>query len=322
MKILVTGCAGFIGFNLIKDISKNKKNLIIGIDNINNYYSVALKKKRLSILNKSNNFKFQKIDFSKLNILNKLFKKNKFDIIIHLGAQAGVRYSISNPEKYFDSNLSGFFNILDLSKKYKVKHLIFASTSSVYGDTEKFPLKESFDTSRPLSFYAATKKANEVMAHSYSYLHNIPITALRFFTVYGPFGRPDMSLYKFTEAINDNKKIDLYNYGKHIRDFTYVGDVVSYIKRIINKPKKSKIPFQILNVSSNNPVPLKSFVNLIEKKLKRKAKINFKNLQQGDVKKTHGDNSKINTITKFKPKTSLEEGVNKFIDWYINRNKK
>ncbi len=322
MKILVTGCAGFIGFNLIKDISKNKKNLIIGIDNINNYYSVALKKKRLSILNKSNNFKFQKIDFSKLNILNKLFKKNKFDIIIHLGAQAGVRYSISNPEKYFDSNLSGFFNILDLSKKYKIKHLIFASTSSVYGDTEKFPLKEDFDTSKPLSFYAATKKANEVMAHSYSYLHNIPITALRFFTVYGPFGRPDMSLYKFTEAINDNKKIDLYNNGKHIRDFTYVGDVVNYIKRIITKPKKSKIPFQILNVSSNNPVPLKSFVNLIEKKLNRKAKINFKNLQQGDVKKTHGDNSKINTITKFKPETSLEEGVNKFIDWYINKNKK
>ena len=232
--ILITGCAGFIGFHLSNTLIKSNKYNVYGIDNLNNYYSKKLKNHRLNILKKNKNFfKFSKADISNKTKLSSIFKKHKFHIVINLAAQAGVRYSIENPETYYKSNINGFFNILNCSLEQKVSHLLFASTSSVYGNTNKFPITENFTTDKPLSFYAATKKCNEVMAYSYSNIYKMPITAMRFFTVYGPLGRPDMSLFKFTKLIKENKKIDLFNNGNHVRDFTYVDDIVDGIYSLI-----------------------------------------------------------------------------------------
>lgn len=317
MNILITGCAGFIGFNLCNRILNEKKTYkIYGIDNLNNYYDVKLKKNRLNILKKYKKFYFDKINISQKKKLSSFFRKNKFDIVIHLAAQAGVRYSITNPDVYLESNIIGFFNLIENAKSQKIKHFIYASTSSVYGDSKKFPIKENFNTDKPLSFYAASKKCNEIIAHSFSAIYKLPTTGLRFFTVYGPYGRPDMSLFKFTKNILSNKKIDLYNNGNHIRDFTYIDDITSYIIKIINKIPRGRIPYSVFNLGSNNPKHLKNFISIIEKNLSKKAKINKLKLQVGDVHKTHADNKKIKEITKIKKNTTIFSGIEKFIEWY------
>ena len=320
MNILITGCAGFIGYHLcLSLLRENKKKItIVGIDNLNAYYDVNLKKQRLKNLRAfSDNFIFYKIDISNNLSLKKNFKKHKYDYVINLAAQAGVRYSIDNPETYVKSNLTGFFNILENSKNFKVSHLIYASTSSVYGSSEKFPLKEDLNTDKPLSFYAATKKCNEVMAFSYSNIFNLPTTGLRFFTVYGEMGRPDMSLFKFTENMVKGKPIELFNNGDHVRDFTYISDVVNPLKKLIFLPSKKKIPYDIFNIGSQNPKTLTYFLKIISNKLKIKPIIKKKSLQMGDVYKTHASIKKLKIKLNFSPKTNLKEGVHNFIDWYI-----
>jgi len=316
MNILVTGSIGFIGYHLCELLLRDKKNKIFGIDSLDNYYDINLKRKRLKILKENKNFNFEKLDITNINQLKKNFAKNKYSIVINLAAQAGVRYSIENPNKYFDSNMRGFFNILEVSRMHLIKHLIFASTSSVYGDSKKFPLKESHSTDKPLSFYAATKKCNEVMAYSYSNIYKLPCTGLRFFTVYGPWGRPDMSLFKFTSNILNFKPIELFNKGNHARDFTYVEDIVKSIKKLIIKPPKKKIPFEIFNIGSDNPKTLKYYLKVIEKNLKVKPKIILKELQMGDVKKTHASISKLTNYINFKPKISIETGIFNFVKWF------
>ena len=329
MKILVTGCVGFIGFHLSRKLILNGYT-VIGIDSINNYYGRKIKLDRLRILKKiSKKFIFEKGDISKNFFLEKIFKKFKIDQVINLAAQAGVRYSIENPKAYLDSNLIGFFNILECSKKFKIKHLIYASTSSVYGNTSKLPFKENKHADHPIQFYAATKRSNEIMAHSYSYLYSLPTTGLRFFTVYGPWGRPDMALFIFTKNILNGDKIDLFNFGNHIRDFTYVDDIVEPIIRLVKKPpkKKNKIfqkndpsesnaPFKIYNIGNNNPKKLKEFVKAIEDKVGKKAKINLKPLQKGDVYETYADTRKIYKLTGYKSKTDIDIGISNFVDWF------
>jgi len=320
MKILVTGCAGFIGYSFCKKILDSKRYTIFGVDNLNSYYDVKLKKSRLTILKKNNkNFFFTKLDIKNQKKLINFFKKNKFDIVVHLAAQAGVRHSIHNPKTYFDNNVFGFFNILEACKSIKVKNLIYASTSSVYGNVNKFPIKETANTDKPLSFYAATKKTNEVLAYSYSNIYKLRTTGLRFFTVYGPYGRPDMALFKFVKNIILKKEINLYNYGKHTRDFTYIDDVVSFIIGIIEKKnvKKELIPYTVFNIGNGKPIHLKNFLRLIENKLKIKSKIINLPFQIGDVKKTHANVKKINSIIKFK-KTEVKSGITNFINWYTD----
>ena len=325
-KILVTGAAGFIGFHLTKFLLK-KNFKVIGVDNINNYYSKKLKLGRLEILSNFKNFFFYKKDITNQKDLEKIFIKNKPQVVINLAAMAGVRFSIKQPKKYIKNNINSFQNILELSNKYKVKHLVYASSSSIYGMNSKIPFSEEDRASHPISVYAATKRSNELLAHVYSNMYKLPTTGLRFFTVYGPWGRPDMALFKFVKSALKNKKIDLYNFGNHIRDFTYIDDVVKIIYLSINKiPKldknksitefQSKAPWRIYNISSSRPVKLKKFVSQIEKQLN--TKINFKNLplQVGDVKIATG--SMRRTISKFgyKPKYQTNYGIKKFVSWY------
>ena len=315
MSILITGSAGFIGYHLAKKILK--KNIkVFGIDNINNYYDINLKKNRIKDLKKSKKFFFYKIDLSEYKKLNNLVKRNKIKYIIHLAAQAGVRYSIKKPKTYFKSNMEGFFNILEVSKNNKIKHLIYASTSSVYGNTKKFPLSESDNTDHPLSFYAATKKSNEIMAHSYSYIYKLPCTGVRFFTVYGPFGRPDMALFKFTKNIIENRSVELFNKGKHLRDFTYVDDIVEGVFSLIKKQSKKSIPYEIFNIGNGKPKKLIDYLKYIEKNLNRSPSIKKLPLQIGDIIKTHSDIKKLKKFTGYNPKTNINIGVNKFIEWY------
>ena len=322
MKILITGCAGFIGFHLTYKILDNFNYSIFGIDNLNNYYDLSLKNLRIKKLkNVNKKFKFSKIDIQNEKRIDKLFKVEKFDCVINLAAQAGVRHSIKHPEKYFNSNIKGFFNILCASKKFKVKHIIFASTSSVYGNQTKFPIKEDANTDKPLSFYAASKKSNEVMAYSFSNIYKLPLTCLRFFTVYGPLGRPDMALYKFVEKISNNEPIELFNKGENVRDFTYIDDVVNYIISVIKKPSKNIIPYQVLNVGSNKPKSLKYFLKIIQKNFNKKVKFQKKNLQIGDVYKTHADNTKLIKLINKKFYTPIDIGIKRFIKWYNNHQK-
>ncbi len=318
MKVLVTGCAGFIGFHVTKNLLNvnGSKIKIIGIDNINSYYDQNLKKKRLLILRKNKNFIFKKINICNKNKISKLFQENSFQYVIHLAAQAGVRHSIDFPNEYIDSNLIGFFNVIENAKEKKIKHFIYASTSSVYGSTNKFPNIETDKTDSPLSLYAATKKSNEIIAHSYSNIHKLPTTGLRFFTVYGEWGRPDMALFKFTKAIIENRKIDLFSSGNHIRDFTHVDDISNYITKLLNKNSKKIVPYQIFNISSNKPKKLEYFLKMIELNLEKKAKINKLPIQKGDVFKTHGSNSEIIQLTNIPIKVDFEIGIKRFIDWY------
>lgn len=329
MKILVTGAAGFIGFHASLLLLK-KKYKVYGIDNLNNYYDVNLKLSRLKILKKEKFFYFKKIDIANYAKLFNFVKINKISTIVNLAAQAGVRYSLVNPKSYVDSNIYGFFNILEVCRHLKIKNLLTASTSSVYGLNQNFPLKENEIADHPIQFYAATKKSNEIMAHSYSHLFKIPISCLRFFTVYGPWGRPDMSLFKFTKNILANKKIEIYNYGNHARDLTYVSDVAKIILKLIKKPAKankswnchmpnpssSSAPFKIYNVSSGQKVPLMSFLEEIEKNLKKKAKVKFLPLQKGDIKETLSSTRILDKFLNTKKKIFYKEGVKNFVTWY------
>ena len=328
--ILVTGCAGFIGFHVAKKLLQ-KKYKIIGIDNINSYYSIKLKKDRLSELKKFKHFNFFKIDLIKKKKLDYIMKKFKPNYIIHLAAQAGVRFSIKNPDSYLNSNILGTFNILKVAHNIKVKHLIIGSSSSVYGANKKIPFKEIDKTDHQVSFYAATKKSTEALAHAYSSLWKLPITMLRFFTVYGPFGRPDMAYFKFTKKILKGRKIDIYNKGKMYRDYTYVDDIVDGIFKILNKiPKissKRKIkndslspvaPFRILNIGNTKKIYLLDFINTLEKILNRKIKRNYLPMQKGDVYSTLSDSSLLRRLTRYNPKTDYKIGIKKFLDWYLN----
>ncbi len=328
MKILITGVAGFIGFHVAQELLKLNSIKLYGLDNLNNYYDQNLKKLRLKILKKKKNFLFKKIDITEKKKIDNFVEKNKIKIIVHLAAQAGVRYSLSNPESYFDSNLKGFFNLLEVSKKNKVKKFIFASSSSVYGQNALKPLKENFDTNRPIQFYAATKKSNEIMAYAYSKLYSIQTIGLRFFTVYGPYGRPDMSYYKFAKNIINKKNIEIYNYGKHSRDFTYIEDVRSIFNKIfklINQKKFSTLfeknsNFNIFNISSGKNIKLNYMIEEIEKNLNLKSKKKYLNIQKGDVKDTLSSNQKIKKILKIKKFTSFKKGISQFVTWFKEYN--
>jgi UDP-glucuronate 4-epimerase len=328
MNILITGSSGFIGFHLAK-LLLEKNHRVHGYDSMNDYYDVKLKKARLNILKKYPNFSFTKNTLENEKILKKVFKQFKPKIVIHLAAQAGVRYSIEKPRVYLNSNINGTFNVIEASHKVNVKHLIMASSSSVYGANKNVPFKEIDKTETQLSIYASTKKANESMAHSYSNIWKIPITMLRFFTVYGPWGRPDMALFKFTKGILNNDKIDIYNNGKMHRDFTYVDDIVNGIflllkkipnKRQIGKYKNDSLshnaPFRVLNIGNSKKILLLDFINEIELRLKKKSKRKYMSLQKGDVKRTLSNISLIKSITKYKPKVNYKKGIQKFIKWY------
>ena len=318
MNYLITGSAGFIGFHTCLKLLKQKKK-VVGIDCLNDYYSVKLKKKRLEILNEFKNFTFYKYDLSKESPnLKRILKINKIKYVIHLAAQAGVRYSITNPDTYIKNNINGFFNILKVSNESKIKHFVYASTSSVYGNSKKFPLFENIDCNEPIQLYAATKKSNEMIAHSYSTIYKLPTTGLRFFTVYGPWGRPDMALFKFTKNIISGKPIQLFNYGKHVRDFSYIDDVVFYILSLTNKvpSKKLKAPFRICNIGNNRPEKLLDYLKFIEMYLNKKAKIKNYTLQKGDVYKTHASMKRTWKIIKKKNHTSISDGIKNFIDWF------
>ncbi len=316
MKILVTGCAGFIGFS-ISELLLKKKFKIYGIDNLNSSYDKKLKLARLKELKKYKNFYFNKLDISNYNVLKNNFYKNKYTHIIHLAALAGVRNSIEYPEKYLKNNISAFYNIIDLSKSINVDHFIYASSSSVYGDKKNFPLVESFDTDKPQSFYAATKKSNEILSYTYSSIYKLKCTGLRFFTVYGPWGRPDMALFKFVHKIINKQKIELYNYGNHYRDFTYIDDVIYSIFKLLKKPPiTKKIPYNIFNVCSQKTVSLKTYIKLIEKSLNMKSTKIMRKLQKGDVIKTNGSVKSLFNYIKYKPTTDIEKGINKFVIWY------
>ena len=328
MKIFISGSSGFIGFHLSRLLIKNKHK-VHGYDAMNNYYDTRLKKARLNILRKYKNFTFTKSTLENKKKLNYVFKIFKPEVVIHLAAQAGVRYSIDKPRVYLSSNITGAFNVIEASHKFNVKHLIMASSSSVYGANKDIPFKEVDKTETQLSIYAATKKANESMAHSYSNIWKLPITMLRFFTVYGPWGRPDMALFKFTKGILENKRIDIYNDGKMYRDFTYIDDIIKPIQLLIKKipsNKKSKkyigdslshvAPFRILNIGNSKKISLLDFISHIEKELGRNAIKNFMPLQKGDVKQTLSDTRLLRIITGYYPKTNYKTGIRKFLKWY------
>jgi len=325
----VTGVAGFIGMHSAKKLLDDGHE-IIGIDNLNDYYDVTLKEDRLKILEGFKDFKFLKLDIKNQKDVLDLFKKELPQRVLHLAAQAGVRYSIQNPYAYIDSNIQGFINILEGCRAIKTEHLVFASSSSVYGGNAKVPFSEHDNVDHPVSLYAATKKANELMAHTYSHLYHIPTTGLRFFTVYGPWGRPDMALFLFTKAILKDQPIDIFNHGKMIRDFTYVDDIVESLVRIIDKvatpntsfdaknpdPATSHAPYRIFNIGNNQPTPLMDYIEAIESALDKKAIKNLIDMQPGDVPLTSADTSELGQWVNFKPNTSIKEGVKRFVDWY------
>ena len=329
--IIVTGSAGFIGYSLCEKLLERGDN-IIGVDNHNDYYDVKIKDARLLRLRKYPNYKHFKIDISDHESLNNIFKNNKIKKVVNLAAQAGVRYSIQNPLAYINSNIVGFANILEISQQHNIDHLVYASTSSVYGANTKMPFSEHDSANHPLSVYAASKKSNELMAHAYSYLYQIPTTGLRFFTVYGPWGRPDMALFKFTKNILEEKSIDVFNYGKHTRDFTYIDDIVEGVLKTLDNPAinnsqwnsnqpdpaTSKAPWRIYNIGNNKPVQLMDYIDALEKTLGKKAKINFLPLQLGDVPDTCANVDNLEKKFKYKPSTSILKGVSKFIEWYKN----
>lgn len=321
--ILVTGAAGFIGFHLTKRLL-DLGYFVVGIDNLNDYYDVTLKKDRLEILKGHKNFSIFKMDIKNKQEVFEVFDQHYFYIVIHLAAQAGVRYSLENPYAYVDSNLIGFMNILEAVKKHPPEHFIFASSSSVYGANEKLPYSTKDSVDYPVSLYAATKKSNELMAFTYSHLYQIPITGLRFFTVYGPWGRPDMAYYKFTEKIMNEETIEVFNEGKMNRDFTYIDDIVEGILLLLHnapKPKKlhliaSEAPYRNFNIGNNQPVELLEFIHILESLIGKRAKIEFLPMQSGDVKETYADIKDLQQKISFSPKTTIDKGLKHFMEWY------
>ena len=326
-KIIVTGSAGFIGFHLSELLLKEEY-LVIGIDSITDYYDTELKKARINKLNEFKNFIDIREDITNFDSLQEIFEKHKPDYVIHLAAQAGVRYSIENPREYLNSNIVGSFNILELIKIYKIKHTLIASTSSVYGANEEMPFKESHKTDSQISFYAATKKSCEILSHSYSHMYNLPITNFRFFTVYGPWGRPDMALFKFVKGIYEQTPINIFNKGDMKRDFTYISDLVYAVFLLINYiPEKNKkickddtissvAPWRVINIGNSKNERLSDFIKEIENYLNLKALKNYLPMQKGDVKETYADSNLLFEITGFKPKTKIKDGIKKFCDWY------
>ncbi len=328
-KVLVTGAAGFIGFHLSKRLLEDGYQ-VVGLDIVNDYYDPAIKEARLEILKPFDRFKFAKMDLADKEAIDRLFSEEKFDVVVNLAAQAGVRYSLVNPQSYVDSNLVGFVNILEGCRHNGVKHLVFASSSSVYGSNTKMPFSVHDNVDHPVSLYAASKKSNELMAHAYAHLFGLPCTGLRFFTVYGPWGRPDMALFLFTKAILEDRPIDVFNYGKMQRDFTYIDDIVEGVVRVMKRPAQpnpgwsgdnpdpgsSYAPYKIYNIGNNQPVELMHFIEVIEDTLGKKAKKNLLPLQPGDVPATYANIDDLVRDTGFKPATPLEVGIPKFIEWY------
>lgn len=329
MKILITGAVGFIGYHLSKRLL-DEENEVIGIDNMNSYYDQRLKKSRLDILEEYDKFKFYKIDISNKTMVDNVFEDVRPSYVINLAAQAGVRYSIDNPYAYIDSNVIGFMNILEACRNFPIKHLLYASSSSVYGGNKKVPFSTNDNVDHPVSLYAATKKANELMAHTYSHLYSLPTSGLRFFTVYGPYGRPDMAYYSFTKDIIEGKSIKIYNGGDMERDFTYIDDIVEGIINLINKIpvanenwnetfcelSTSFAPYKIYNIGNSNPVRLEEFINVLEVAIGKRANRIYLDMQPGDVVTTFADVSDLEKTINFKPSTSIKEGLVKFVDWY------
>lgn len=327
MKLLVTGAAGFIGNELAIKLTEAGHE-VIGIDNLNDYYDVQLKQDRLARLAKNNRFTFIKMGVEDRQAMTKLAEQHTFDQIFHMAAQAGVRYSLENPNAYIDANLVGFGNILELARQQTVQHLIYASSSSVYGENEKQPFSEHDPVDHPVSLYAATKKSNEVMAHSYSHLYSIPTTGLRFFTVYGPWGRPDMAPFLFTDAILAGRPIKVFNHGKMMRDFTYIDDIVDGVikssqvppekteKPETDTPADSHAPYQVLNIGNSEPVKLMDFIEAIENASGKPAEKIFMDMQPGDVPVTYADTSLLQQKTGYQPSTAIQDGVNRVVEWY------
>ena len=309
--ILVTGSAGFIGFHLSKKLLDMGER-VVGIDNLNPYYDVTLKRSRLEILNSYENFTFYQEDIQNLQALKDIFREHRVDVICNLAAQAGVRYSLKDPFSYQKSNLEGFLNLLELAREYGVRNFVYASSSSVYGSNKKVPFSVEDRVDMPVSLYAATKKANELMAHAYNHLYQIPCTGLRYFTVYGPWGRPDMALFLFTKAILANEPINVYNYGRMKRDFTYIGDIVDGTMAALKRP----VPFEVFNLGNSDTVGLLDFIAIVEEELGQTAEKNMMPLQPGDVAETSADIEKSRELLGFDPKTSLREGIRKFLAWY------
>ncbi len=329
MNVLITGAAGFIGSALAIRLLE-RGDTVYGVDNLNDYYDVTLKEARLARFQGHERFTFEKLDIADRAGMERLFTENRFDAVMNLAAQAGVRYSIENPHSYIDANLVGFCNILEGCRHSKVWHLVFASSSSVYGANTKLPFSEHDNVDHPVSLYAATKKANELMAHSYAHLYGLPCTGLRFFTVYGPWGRPDMALFKFTKGILEDEPIPVFNKGQMIRDFTYVDDIVEGVVRTIDKTAEpdpqwsgdepdcatSYAPYRIYNIGNNQPVELMRYIEVLEQCLGKKAKMDLLPMQPGDVKATMADTTALNEAVDFKPNTPVEQGVARFVDWY------
>ncbi|HRQ69694.1 MAG TPA: NAD-dependent epimerase [bacterium] len=345
MKILVTGTAGFIGYHVAEHLV-NRSDEVVGLDVVNDYYDINLKYSRLENMGidkdmavygklvkstKSDNYSFIKLDLKDKESIEDLFKNQKFDKVCNLAAQAGVRYSLTNPDAYIESNIAGFMNILEASRHNGIKHLVYASSSSVYGANEELPFSTHDNVDHPISLYAASKKSNELMAHVYSHLFKIPTTGLRFFTVYGPWGRPDMALFLFTKAILEDREIEVFNYGEMLRDFTYIDDIVEGVVRVIDNvprgnvnwngkkpdPSSSKAPYKIYNIGNNAPVKLMSFIEAIEEKLGKTAKKKLMPLQMGDVPATYADVEDLVQNIGYKPATTIKTGIDRFIDWYL-----
>jgi len=328
-KVLVTGAAGFIGFTLSRRLLEQGDE-VVGLDNLNDYYDVNLKLSRLRQITMQKNFKPVRLDLADRDGMARLFKEERFDVVVNLAAQAGVRYSLINPHVYVDTNLVGFVNILEGCCHNNVKHLVFASSSSVYGANTHMPFSAHHNVDHPVSLYAATKKANELMAHAYASLYNLPCTGLRFFTVYGPWGRPDMALFLFTRAILEGKPIDVFNFGRMQRDFTYIDDIVEGVVRVIDRipgpnpgwsgdrpdPATSYAPYKLYNIGNNNPVELMHFIEVLENCLGKKAEKNLLPIQAGDVPATYADADDLIKDVGFKPSTSIEDGIKHFVDWY------
>ena len=328
-KVLVTGAAGFIGFHLSERLTK-LGNEVIGLDNLNDYYDVNLKIDRLRQMEGRGNFRFLRLDLADRNSMSELFSRERFDVVVNLAAQAGVRYSLINPHAYIENNISGFLNILEGCRRHQVKHLVFASSSSVYGANTKMPFSVHQNVDHPVSLYGATKKANELMAHAYSGLFKIPCTGLRFFTVYGPWGRPDMVLFLFTKAILDGKPIDVFNYGRMRRDFTYIDDIIEGVARVMDRipepnpqwdgdrpdPASGSGPYRLYNIGNNNPVELMRFIEVLENCLGKKAEKHLLPMQAGDVPATFADVDDLMKDVGFKPSTPIEIGVQRFVEWY------